>query len=73
MIWKPKAGQSVQARYRVEVRDVVNLHEKKGVILAVANGRGPVNALVHFPAGEENGSLYGNMKVIPRGNLFAVS
>lgn len=73
MIWKPKAGQSVQARYRVEVRDVVNLHEKKGMILAVANGRGPVNALVHFPAGERNGRPSGILKVIPRGNLSAVS
>ena len=73
MIWKPKAGQSVQARYRKGVRNILNLHEKKGVIMAVSNGRGPVNALVHFPTGEGNDRLSGILKVIPRGNLFAVS
>ena len=61
MIWQQKVGQCVEVNYKDKT---MQYQRYTGIILAVANGKGPKNALVKL-----GWMLKKYYVVIPRGNL----
>lgn len=69
MIFHPQPGQIVTVRYRASVREKMPNHGRRGRIVRVGRGPGPINCEVEFLEGMDfDPDRY---VVVPRGNLFA--
>lgn len=64
MIRSPKIGMLVRLWYRKSITWLMPHHGRRGVVVAVGNGKGPRNAGVQLNDG--------TLVVVPRGNLQAI-
>ena len=62
MIWHPRIGQQVVIRYRKAWKALMPWEGGEGVVVCVARGPGPINAMIETERGRV---------VVPRGNLVA--
>ena len=68
MIFHPQPGQLVTVRYRASVRQKMPCDGRRGRIVRVGRGPGPINCEVEFLEGMNYGP--DRFVIVPRGNLF---